>query len=530
MYRRGGTYQIFPPGRSYRLHEKDFEKASLQRRTAEFQLGPYFYLTVLNSYEAGVFRKKDGIFTRLQAGSTYQLNEEDFQKPTQTKRDSHVTRVGPLTLLTVEEGTLNGATRAVDGQFEEFTDASKTYELHEKKYHHVTKVLRNKNIKQDFGPFKVITIRQGDVGQFEVEGKIKIMDPGFYKVDSATEIRESIPMQVFQELLDQQDFRTKDGVSMSVKMTVTWQVNDPIQVATFNGTFQDLKKRVRTAASDSLIRLCKQYNRGDLLPTAQDVALFKKQDMTTAEASKMADESYHALLTKITAACVADLTEIASSSKLGIIMNRIQVERFNLQNEDILRELERITMSEMQTKAVEADNKKQQAVQQADMDMREKRADADASVNMKVVKSAALAKDVEVQADNAARIKQAEADNQIQLERNKTEVDIQANRIIMESESKAKAILAITDAEYERKVKEAEAASHMPPQEFELKKLQLQVDMLKEIGHAAWKYPDVYTGFLEQFGDKLRLGPMSVSETLARMGPEGAGAAGQMDK
>jgi hypothetical protein len=100
----------------------------------------------------------------------------------------------------------------------------------------------------------------------------------------------------------------------------------------------------------------------------------------------------------------------------------------------------------------------------------------------------------------------------------------------MESESKAKAILAITDAEYERKVKEAEAASHMPPQEFELKKLQLQVDMLKEIGHAAWKYPDVYTGFLEQFGDKLRLGPMSVSETLARMGPEGAGAAGQMDK
>lgn len=57
----------------------------------------------------------------------------------------------------------------------------------------------------------------------------------------------------------------------------------------------------------------------------------------------------------------------------------------------------------------------------------------------------------------------------------------------------------------------------MPPQEFELKKLKLQVDMLREIGQAAWQYPDVYTGFLTQFGDKLRLGPLSVSETLAKL-------------
>jgi regulator of protease activity HflC (stomatin/prohibitin superfamily) len=390
--------------------------------------------------------------------------------------------------------------------------------------------MRNKNVKQDFGPYKVITIRQGDVGQFEVEGKIKIMDPGFYKVDSSTENRASIPSQVVQELLDQQDFRTKDGVSMSVKMTVTWQVSDPIQVATFNGTFQDLKKRVRVASSDSLIRLCKQYNRGQLLPTAQDIALFESEDVSLADATKLADESYQKLLALITATCVQDLTEIGSSSKLGININRIQVERFNLQNEDILRELERITMSDMQTKAVEADNKMQLARQQADGDNRIKKAEADAHVLMKEAESKAKADEVKSTAQNAILIKTSEAKNQIELEKNKTEADIQANRVIMESESKAKAILAITDAEYERKIKEAEAASHMPPQEFELKKLQLQVDMLKEVGHAAWKYPDVYTGFLEQFGDKLRLGPMSVSETLARMGPEGAGAASQMDK
>lgn len=87
------------------------------------------------------------------------------------------------------------------------------------------------------------------------------------------------------------------------------------------------------------------------------------------------------------------------------------------------------------------------------------------------------------------------------------------------------AIRAITEAEYMKKVKECEAASHMPPQEFELRKMQLQVDMLREIGHAAWQYPDVYSAFLKEFGDKLRIGPMSVEESLGRMALGDAGSA-----
>ena len=50
--------------------------------------------------------------------------------------------------------------------------------------------------------------------------------------------------------------------------------------------------------------------------------------------------------------------------------------------------------------------------------------------------------------------------------------------------------------------------------------MKLQVEMLREIGQAAWQYPDVYTGFLTQFGDKLRLGPLSVTESLARLSAE----------
>ena len=35
------------------------------------------------------------------------------------------------------------------------------------------------------------------------------------------------------------------------------------------------------------------------------------------------------------------------------------------------------------------------------------------------------------------------------------------------------------------------------------------------MGQAAWKYLDVYTGFIEEFADKLRLGPMAANEILA---------------
>ena len=94
---------------------------------------------------------------------------------------------------------------------------------------------------------------------------------------------------------------------------------------------------------------------------------------------------------------------------------------------------------------------------------------------------------------------------------------IEYDKQIKDAEAKAAAIRAITEAEYIKKVKECEAASYMPAQEFELKKMQLQVEMLREIGRAAWQYPDVYTGFLKEFGDKLRIGPMSVSESLGNI-------------
>ena len=219
--------------------------------------------------QAGVYRKKDGLFVRLRPGKTYQLNEDDFECPVIVKRNSHVTKVGPLTLLTVEQGTLNGAYRVADGKFVEFEDPTQEYVLHEKEFHGLVTVNRNSTTVQHFGPFKVITIREGYVGQFEVEGRIDIKEPGYYKVESNVNIYEPIPVKMFQEILPELDFRTKDGVLTSVRATIMWHVTNAEQVATFAGTFKQLQDLVKQRSGDALIRMCKQYNRGDLLPVSQ---------------------------------------------------------------------------------------------------------------------------------------------------------------------------------------------------------------------------------------------------------------------
>jgi len=515
--KRDGRFTILPPGHSYQLHEKGFEKVIKKKRTVQFQLGPYYYLTVQNGFEAGVYRKTDGLFLRLPPGKTYQLNCNEYESPILVKRQSHITRVGPLTLLTLQNGKLSGAYRHKDGAFVEFQDESREYVLHEKHFHGLVTVDRNTTVKQDFGPFKVITIREGYVGQFEVEGRIDIKEPGYYKVPSNTNIYEPIPVKMFQDILPELAFRTKDGVQMGVKCTITWHVTDAQMVATFAGDFDDCAHLIRERAGDALIRLCKMYNRGDLLPTAQDVEHLQSEGMGEAEASKLADEQYRLLQKTLSDACQDELKAISASSRLGITVEKVQIERFRLMNDTILVELEKITMAQLSAKREKVEGDYQIAKAQAEKLAREKRAEADASVQLKEAKAAAQVRRTEVAMENEARRQAAETDNEITKAKNATAVQVESEKMIQEAEAKARAIQAITDAEYNKKIKEAEAAAKMPPQEFELRKLQMQVEMLREIGGAAWKYPDVYTGFLEQFGDKLRLGPMSASETLSKM-------------
>ena len=599
-YRKAdGTFQILPPGHSYQLHSKDFSRVEIIRRTTQFKLGPYYYLTVRNGVEAGVYRKKDGTFQRLPAGKTYQLNQDEYREPLQVVRDSHICNIGPLTLLTVQDGFLNGAYRHADGAFIEFSDPNREYILHEKEYFELSTVTKYSNQLQMFGPFKVITIREGEVGLFEKEGTIEIKEPGFYKVAAEYNINESIPMQIFQEILPNVQFRTKDGVQMDVKFTITWHVDEPLCIAKFNGSFLDLRKLMTSRAQDALVRLCKMCSRGDLLPTKQDVATTDAmQDDEQRE--KAAADSHRELVGTLANLCRDELQAISKTSKLGIAIEKVMIEQFRLRDESILQDLEDMTKAELAKKAekvrgelaiakagfemavrekkatAEAEYmqarakdeiiaREQRAKAEATLELartefelqaREKRSvaeaklakaaetakgeldvakaenelrarakltEANASIQLKEATAQANVRQLKVETETKARLQEAEAENQIRKTQEATAALIASQRMVMEAEAEAKAIAAIAEAEYNKKMKECDAAAHMAPQEFELQKLQIQkemqVEMMAGIGKAAWKYPDVYTGFLEQIQDVVKIAPQKTNHAMASLFP-----------
>jgi len=606
-YKKDGTFQILPPGHSYQLHSKDFSSVQVVRRTTQFTLGPYYYLTVRNGVEAGVYRKKDGFFQRLPAGHTYQLNQDDYREPLQVVRDAHICKIGPLTLVTVQDGFLNGAYRIADGAFVEFSDSHKEYILHEKEFFGLSTVTKHSYTLQMFGPFKVITIRDGEVGLFEKEGTIEIKEPGFYKVSAEYNIQESIPMQIFQEMLPNVPFRTKDGVQMDVKFTITWHVDEPLRVAKFNGSFADLRGLMTSRAMDALVRLCKMCSRGDLLPTKQDATSSSSSSSSapsTAEDDEQREKDaaglHRQLCASLATACTEEIQAISQTSKLGVAIIGIAIEQFRLRDESILQDLEDMTKAELAKKAekvrgelaiakagfemavrekkataeaeymqarakdeiiareqrakaeaaleldraqFELQAREQRAVAEAklaqtaerakgaldmaraenDLLARQKLAEANAAIQLKEANAQAQVRQLRVQAETKARLEEAEAENKILKEQKATAAHIDSQRMIMEAEAEAKAIAAIAEAEYNKKMQECDAAAHMAPQEFELEKLriqkEMQVEMMAGIGQAAWKYPDVYTGFLEQIQEVVKVAPHNAHYAMAGLVP-----------
>merc|ERR1712188_255347 len=78
--------------------------------------------------------------------------------------------------------------------------------------------------------------------------------------------------------------------------------------------------------------------------------------------------------------------------------------------------------------------------------------------------------------------------------------------------TEAAAMLAMAEASYERGIKEQEVASRMPPQELELKRLELIVEGMRHFGQAAWRHPGEMQDFMQQLKPFLRVGPMKANE------------------
>merc|ERR1712070_608045 len=92
------------------------------------------------------------------------------------------------------------------------------------------------------------------------------------------------------------------------------------------------------------------------------------------------------------------------------------------------------------------------------------------------------------------------------------ETQLRAQRL--EAETEASSIRAMAEANYEKGCKEQEVNSRMPPQELELKRLELIVQAVQHYGQSAWRHPEEMQAFNNKLLPYLRLGPVSAAEVI----------------
>lgn len=527
-FTKSGRFQVLPPGNTYQLHEKFFDPAHLVNRTDSFRLGPYFYLTVRKGFVAGATRKKGGEFVVLPPGETYRLNVEEYFEPVHVKRDQHIVRCGPLTFLTVQKGKLSGAYQVSDGKFVEFDDADAEYVLHELEYHSLCTIDKLSTEVQQFGPYYVVTIPEGYCGVFQREGRIEIREPGFYQVPADQySIGKPIPLKTFTLTFSKLEFKTRDGISMAMNATVVWKVKEPLLTFKFPDGFDAVERNVRERAMNNLTKLCKRYNRGELLPTQQDVVVtggaVDLSDEEAEELMKQSMEKTKEIYSEFEGTCQETMVDASEQSGWGVTIQKVSLDGFELLDEHIIDDLAKITRSIIATKSEKV--KGELAIAQAETEKKAnvKRAENDAHISMQRAEAAAKVLRTEARAKGDARVAEAEAENKVKvlLATTEAKADAEARTVRLEidirdkkerAEAEAHAMKLLAEAEYDKQMKENEAAKQIPMHRVELEKARIAAEAVANFGQAAWRHPQDMVGFLEQLMPYLRLAPTTTAE------------------
>lgn len=511
---RSGRFQLFNAGQTVRLHSKEYEGLEIKSRTEKFTLGPWAFVTVREGWVSGAYKKSGGDWLQLPAGQSYQLNREDYTDPELVKRGSHVTKCGPLTYLTLDSGKLAGAWRVHDGTWEEFTDESREYILHERDYHGLTLIDRYSNEAQRFGNSVIITVPPASAAIFNKAGSLEVLEPGFYKLSVEYQQLALVPTRTFTTQFGALPFKSQDGISMATAVTFVWRVADPRAVAMLPGSFEDLKEKLVITAKANLAAQLARHNRDELLPTQQDVLTRGAASEDADAVTKLLDEAekqQRQLINDMQEQMQGLLRTRAEQGHWGIEVLAFSFEGFELLDHSVIEDLAKMTRSIIATKnervrgdlaVAKAEADKLAALKQteAETHVRIERARAEAEAEKHVATAAA-------QAEAAARAIKLEISNRERKER---------------AEAEADAIRVLAEANYAKAVKEAEAASRIPPQHVELERARLAVEGLEKLGHAAWRLPEPMLEALEALKPYMRVGGMTMADITAMSSRPGA--------
>jgi regulator of protease activity HflC (stomatin/prohibitin superfamily) len=534
-HKASGLYQILTHGKSYRLHSKDYENATVVDMTDKFKLGPYYFVTVREGSVAGAYRVNGGRFVNFPPGSTYQCNEQDYREPICTKLNSNKVVCGPKTYLTVKKGTLCGAYRVDNGKFKEFEERDEIYVLHEKEYRDIVTVDKYCTTTQHFGPNKIVTIPDGFAGVVRKAGTLEILDVGFYKLASEYEVLESISLRTYTYAIKELEFNSKDSTSMKINANFVWKVTDASKVALYPGGFKKLSEDIGYQVNLTLSAKCSTFNREEILPTKQDV-LLKHGEISEEEMIKLlndADSTKNERHEGITQFSLAQLNSTSEISNWGIKICGLTIKGFILCDEQIKASFTEMTQSIISTNAEKVKSKlaieqantqreisiqateakasvsmkeaearanvaKKEAESSAAVSVQKAKAQADANkqclmaeaeVKVEVAKANAKVKEEEARADTNANKVRADADAQIRA----TKLEIENRERTEKAIAEAKAITAMADAEFYQKTKKNEAANKIPEHEIRLREMEIcsaaLVDTAKHYGKAIHENP-----------------------------------------
>lgn len=535
--KHGGKYQLLYPGNTYMLHEKKYSDIKVIGKQTKYQLGAYYFVTVQDGYVAGAYKRKGGEFIILPAGNTYQLNINDYYEPTVAKKDSHIVKCGPLTFLTVEKGKLAGAYRVKDGAFIEFDESGDAYVLHEKEYHDLTIISKYEYEPQLFGPNKVITIRENEKGVFEKEGKLEFKDAGFYKVSNSYKIFDSIPLKSFiYNAINK--FSSKDQIAMHVSYGYSWKVNEPEKIVKYPGKFEEIHKLVSTKIENIVQTICRHYKRCELLPSESDIYLHEGKEPVKEQTQNAMSDITNKLYSDISIKCKQLIDEAFTNVELGVILTYIKIDGFEINDENIVRDLERITKSviakrtaqvdgELEVERVRAIHRSAQEKTNAEALILTKKAEAQARINQLNIEAQTKVDQLKAEKENQIEVMKRTAIARAELEA--TKVKDEQRKILLERELDEKTRRAQVESEAIKQLAEAKkieeeskyiAREKMPEQEVRLKMLEIQCQMTEALGKSAWAYPSHMEDLMRNLLPHMRMAPITTGSDVSKLQEE----------
>lgn len=355
-YDRKGVYRGFGPG-VHTLHDQEWRQ--VQRLEAKdlskaiVRLGPLTILRVDEGTLGGAYDAR-GEFRKFGPGAYY-LHDASWrmvQRLEAAQLNKPLVRLGPLTILRVDDGFIGGAYK--NGHFVLFEPPC-VQVLHDLEYRDVAIVRRTVLKPAQLGPHTVVTVQEGFRGVAFRDGELLILQPGHHILEPREVFQKYVSMQQHVDVLRELTITTNDGINMTVRGVITYQACDAEKAAV---AVEDLKASVHEQAEIVLSRVCRSYSREDLMPSVSTEGdrLEAESERTGESLSAVHDKIKH-VYRQIHEQSMGCLSSIFSA--WGIHAISVDVESFTIIDKAVKANISSIALSRIEAQAAEAVRRKE---------------------------------------------------------------------------------------------------------------------------------------------------------------------------